>query len=145
MLKKPLVILLCCLPMSTFAAEFEFSLGAGFQYSGVFGTQFALKHNDSKYFASVGFVGYSLGMQTIIADNEYHSAGFSVGEIPGFFSGDSQYGLITYNYHLSGFRNNGLVLGAGIGMVNEDTRISSSKEVEPSSKVLFSLDVGYKF
>ena len=147
MLKKSLVVLLSYLPISALSAEFEFSLGGGFQYSGVIGTQFTVKHEESKYFVSVGLPGYSLGMQTIISDNEFHSAGFSIGEIQGLFDGDSRYGFITYNYHLNGFRNGGWVFGAGLGVYDEESYrpMADLKRINPSKKAMFTLDVGYKF
>jgi len=147
MLKKSLLILLSYLPFSAFGAEFEFSLGAGFQYSGVIGTQFSVKHQDSKYFMSVGLPGYSLGMQTIVSDNEYHSAGFSLGEIQGILDADGRYGFITYNYHFDGFKNSGWVLGTGVGVYDEEsyTPLFGHERINPSKKVLLTLDVGYKF
>jgi len=147
MLNKLIVISLFSLPFSASGAEFEFSLGAGFQYSGVIGTQFAVKHDDSKYYVSFGLPGYSLGMQTITSDNEKHSVGLSFGEIQGVFDGDSQYGFITYNYHLNGFKNNGWVFGAGLGFYDEEsyTPLFSNERINPSRKTMFTLDVGYKF
>jgi hypothetical protein len=147
MLRKSLLILLSYLPISVFGTEFEFSLGTGFQYSGIIGTQFSIKHQDSKYFMSVGLPGYSIGMQTLISDNEYHSAGLSLGEIQGVFDGDSRYGFITYNYHVEGFQNSGWVLGAGLGVYDEEsyTPLFSNDRINPSKKAMLTLDVGYKF
>lgn len=147
MFKKLIFISLSYFPLSAFGAEFEFSLGAGFQYSGVIGTQFAVKHQDSKYFVSLGLPGYSLGMQTIVSDNEYHSVGFSIGEIQGIFDGDSQYGFITYNYHLDGFKNDGWVLGTGLGLYDEESYIPlfGNERIYPSKKAMLTLDIGYKF
>jgi hypothetical protein len=93
--------------LSAFGAEFEFSLGAGFQYSWIIGIQLAIKHQNNKYFVSLGASGYSLSMQKIVSDNKYHSVGFSIGEIQGIFDGDSLYDFITYNYHLYSFENDG--------------------------------------
>lgn len=152
MFKKSLVILLSYFPLSVLGAEFEFSVGGGFQYSGIIGTQFAVKHQDSKYYVSFGLPGYSLGMQTLVLDKTHHSVGFSVGEIQGILAGDGRYGMITYNYHLSGFKNSGWVLGTGIGVYDEQsyTTISFSKpdgakRSNPSSKAMFTIDIGYKF
>lgn len=145
MIKRIIIIIMFCLPTITFGSEFEFSLGTGFQYSGVLGTQFAVKHEESKYFLSVGLPGYSLGMQTIVSDNEYHFVGFSLGEIRWWT--DSQYGFATYNYHMDGFKNNGWVFGVGIGMYDEKehTPLFGNESVDPSSKAMFTLDIGYKF
>lgn len=147
MFKKSLLILCTYAPLAVFAAEFEFSLGAGFQYSGILGTQFSVKHQDSKYYVSVGLPGYSLGMQTLVSDNDYHSAGFSLGEIKGIFDGDSRYGFITYNYHADGFKNSGWVLGAGVGFYDEEshTPLFGNEPTNPSKKAMFTLDLGYKF
>jgi hypothetical protein len=57
-----------------------------------------VKHADSKYYISVGLPGYSLGMQTIVSDNGYHSAGFSLDEIKGVYGDDGRHGFITYNF-----------------------------------------------
>jgi hypothetical protein len=146
MLKKLIFISLSYLPLSAFGAEFEFSLGVGFQY-GVVGTQVAVKHQDSKYFVSLGVPGYSLGMQTIVSDNEYHSVGFSLGEVDGILNDGARYGLITYNYHMDGFKNNGWVVGTGVGFFDEKSYIPlfSNERKSPSKKALFTIDIGYKF
>jgi hypothetical protein len=147
MLKKLIIISLSYFPCSAFGAEFEFSLGSGFQYSGLIGTQFALKHEESKYFVSVGLPGYSLGMQTIVSDSEYHSAGFSVGKTLGILSSDGQYGFITYNYHMDGFKSNGWVFGAGVGLYREEsyTALFNNERRNSSTDVMYTLDIGYKF
>ena len=147
MLKKSLLILFSYLPLSACGAEFEFSLGAGLQYSGVIGTQFSVKHQDSKYFVSAGLPGYSIGMQKIVSDDESHSAGFTVGRLLGTFDEGTKYGLITYNYHLDGFKNSGWVFGTGVGVYKDEpyTLLFSNKQVNPSTKVMFTLDIGYKF
>ncbi len=147
MFKKSLFILLSYFPVSTVGAEFELSLGAGFQYSGVIGTQLSVKHQDSKYFMSVGLPGYSLGMQTLISDNDHHSAGFSVGELQGIFDGDSRYGFITYNYHVDGFKKKGWLFGGGVGIYDEEsyTPLFGDSRITPSKKAMITLDVGYKF
>ena len=146
MLKKLIFISLSYLPLSAFGAEFEFSLGVGFQYS-VVGTQFAIKHQDSKYFVSLGVPGYSLGMQTIVSDNEYHSVGFSLGEIRGIFDNGSRYGHINYNYHMNGFKNDGWVFGTGVGFYQQNsyTPLFGNERLSPSRKAMFIVDIGYKF
>lgn len=147
--KKLLVLSCCFLPLSSFAAEFEFSVGAGYQYSGVIGTQFAMKTKQSKYFVSVGLPGASVGMQTVLFDNDHHSMGFSVGRLQEMVAdGDQNYGFITYNYHFSGFANSGWVLGAGVGVYDEQAYtplFSNNQSVNPPSKAMITLDIGYKF
>ena len=68
--------------------------------------------------------GYSLGVQTIVSDNEYYSVGFSLGKLDGLLNDGllndgGRNGLITYNYHMSGFKNDGWVVGTGIGFYDE--------------------------
>ncbi|GAA5136055.1 hypothetical protein [Thalassotalea piscium] len=147
MLNKLLLITLLYLPLTAAGAEYEFSLGAGFQYSGIVGTQFAVKHKESKYFISVGLPGYSVGMQTTVLDDQRHSVGFSIGELQGIFDGDSRYGVFTYNYHFDGFKNTGWLLGAGIGIYDQESYkpLFNDEPVNPSSKAMFTLDIGYKF
>lgn len=147
MFNKSIIILLSSLSLSAYSAEFEFSLGAGFQYSGIIGTQFALKHQDSKYFVSIGLPGYSLGMQKVVSDNDHHSVGFTLGEFQGILDGDSRYGLITYNYHLNGFQSKGWVFGTGIGLYDQEAYVPlfGYERINPSKKAMYTLDVGYKF
>lgn len=148
MFKKSLFVLLSYFPISTFATEFEFSVGAGFQYSGVIGTQLAIKHQESKYFVTVGLPGYSVGMQTMISADEHHSAGLSVGKLQRILGGKANYGFITYNYHVNGFNNDGWLFGAGVGMYDEKAYkefFSHGDIINPSKKAMITLDVGYKF
>jgi hypothetical protein len=107
--KNLTIILLACSPLSTWGGDFEFSVGGGYQYIGIIGTQFAFKEDDKKYFISLGLLGVSVGMQSACSNNENHSVGFSVGKVAGVSSADTEYGFITYNYHFSGFQNNGWV------------------------------------
>lgn len=146
MLKKLIFISLSYFPLSASGTEFEISVGAGFQYGGI-GTLLAVKHQESKYFMSLGVVGYSLGMQTIVSDNEYHSAGFSLGEIQGIFDNGSRYANLNYNYHMKGFKNDGWVLGVGVGFYEKKSYIPlfSNERLSPSKKPIFTFDIGYKF
>ncbi len=103
MLKTLVFVVLIALPIKSVAVEFEWSVGAGLQYSGIIGTQLGVKPNHSKYFVSLGLPGYSVGMQTMGGARELHSVGFSVGEIEVIFNNTARYGVVTYNYHHSGF------------------------------------------
>lgn len=103
---KNLIFLVCsCMSMSSWAYNFEFSVGAGLQYSGILGSQFAIKDDKQKYFVALGLPGASVGMQSVVSEDEKHSVGFSVGVMKGLFSSDTRYGILTYNYHLNGFKN----------------------------------------
>lgn len=147
MLKKLVFVVLVALPIKSVAAEFDWSVGAGLQYSGIIGTQLGVKHNHSKYFVSLGLPGYSVGMQTMIGASELHSVGFSVGEIEVIFNSTARYGVVTYNYHPSGFNNKGWVFGGGVGIFDEKKhRLLFTNQYEnPSAKAILTLDVGYKF
>ncbi len=145
---KSIFIALCIfLSSDVYSSEFEFSVGGGFQYSGIIGTQFALKNEESKYYISLGLPGYSIGMQTLISDNHHHSLGLSVGEIQGLLDGDSRYAFITYNYHFTGFSHNGWVFGAGLGGYDEQAYVPlfGNESINPSTKAMFTVDIGYKF
>ena len=146
--KNLVIMLLTCLPLSTWGGDFEFSVGGGYQYSGIIGTQFAFKEDDKKYFISLGLPGVSVGMQSTFSNNENHSVGFSVGKLAGIFSADIEYGFITYNYHFGGFRNNGWVLGTGIGYYNRDQHrifFGGGEVNERESGIALTFDIGYKF
>jgi len=125
--------------------ESEFSIGAGFQYSGLLGAQFALKDDDIKYYLSVGLPGFSVGLQKVVSDDDHHSVGFSLGELSAIYGdNDNQYGFLTYNYHLHGFKNGGLVFGTGVGVYQERIYSSHGPHIE-EFKPMFTLDIGYKF
>ena len=148
MFKNLAIILLTCTPLSTWGGDFEFSVGAGYQYSGFIGTQFTFKEYDQKYFISLGLLGASVGMQSTFSSNENHSVGFSVGKLAGVLSADTEYGFLTYNYHFSGFQNNGWVLGTGIGYYNKneyEVFFGKGKTRERENGVALTLDIGYKF
>ncbi|MGJ8679169.1 hypothetical protein [Paraglaciecola sp.] len=147
MRKYSIIIFTFFISLNTLGSEFEFSLGGGFQYSGLVGTQFSLKNNDSKYYISVGLPGYGVGMQTTVSDNQQHTMGLSVGNIKSIFDHDSYYGFLTYNYHPSGFNNHGWVFGTGIGVYDEKefTRLFSHERENPKPKAMITLDIGYKF
>jgi hypothetical protein len=148
MFKNLIIILLTCTPLYTWGGDFEFSVGGGYQYSGIIGTQFTFKEDDKKYFISLGLPGISVGMQSTFSNNENHSVGFSVGKLAGVLSADTEYGFITYNYHFSGFQNNSWVLGTGIGYYNQDEHMeffSSGKPKERENGMALTFDIGYKF
>ncbi|GAC28473.1 hypothetical protein [Brumicola pallidula] len=101
-------------------------------------------------------------MQTIVSDNEYYSVGFSLGKLDGLLNDGllnggllndgllndgGRNGLITYNYHMSGFKNDGWVVGTGIGFYDEKsyTQLFTHERISPSKKALFTIDIGYKF
>lgn len=148
MFKNLIIILFAYLPFSASGADFEFSVGGGFQYSGVIGTQFAIKDDNKKYFISFGLPGISVGMQSAFSNNDKHSVGFSVGKLSGFYSADTEFGFITYNYHFTGFKNNGWVLGTGIGYYSQDENkkfFGGGQINERESGVALTFDIGYKF
>ena len=120
--------------MTSSATDLKFSVGAGLQY-GIVGGQAALAHQESKYLVSRGLLSYSLGMQTIVSDNERHAVGFAVGKI-GAIVTVIRFGIVTYNYHPNGFKNSGLTVGAGLGMMKSDLN-----EQNPA----LTLDIGYQF
>jgi len=157
MITKSVNCLLTCLSLSTIstnvaantesdtAFESELSIGAGFQYSGLLGAQFALKDDDIKYYLSVGLPGFSVGLQKVVSDNDHHSVGFSLGELSAIYGdNDNQYGFLTYNYHLHGFKSSGLVFGTGIGVYQERTYSSHGHDID-EFKAMLTLDIGYKF
>lgn len=148
MFKRFIIILLGYLPFYSWGGDFEFSVGGGYQYSGIIGTQFAIKDDNKKYFVSIGLPGVSVGMQYAFSNNLKHSAGFSVGKLFNAFNADTEYGFITYNYHFSGFKNNGWVLGTGIGYYNRDENrifFGGGQVNERDNGIATTLDIGYKF
>ncbi len=128
------------------AGNFEFALGAGHEYGGLIGGQFAYKTEYSKYYASLGFFGYSTGFQTTFSKNSKHAYGVTVGAE----AIDSEEGFLfaTYNYHFKGFSNNGFVIGTGIGFTKGDgINLACCDFDSPSAekKAMVTLNIGYKF
>ena len=96
----------------------------------------------------IGLPGVSVGMQSAFLNNVKHWAGFSVSKLFNAFNADTEYGLITYNYHFSGFKNNGWVSGTGIGYYNRDEHkilFGGGQVNKRDNGIATTLDIGYKF
>ncbi|WP_019028947.1 hypothetical protein [Colwellia piezophila] len=141
------LIALLLISFSSSAGDFEFAIGAGHEYGGILGGQFAYKTEYSKYYGSVGVVGFSTGFQTTFSKNSKHAYGVTVGAE----AIDSSEGFLfaTYNYHFKGFSNNGFVIGTGIGFTKGDgVPLGGGCYVDcPSTekKAMITLNIGYKF
>ncbi len=128
-------------------SEYEFATGFGHQYGGFLGTQFSSKTETSKYYASLGLVGFAFGFQKQFEGQQHHSYGLSIGSIAA--NADKGFLFANYNYHFESFSGKGWVLGAGVGIVrHEDSVIffiqpPSNQDVE--NEVSITLDLGYKF
>jgi len=149
-LKKVVIkISIILLPFFSFVSstgEFEAAIGAGHEYGGVLGGQFAYKTEYSKYYASVGIVGFSTGFQTTFSKNSKHAYGVTLGAE----AMESSEGFLfaTYNYHFKGFSNNGFVVGTGVGFTKGDSAWPGNCFIDcPSAekKAMVTLNIGYKF
>ncbi len=145
---KIAIIALLLISFAGSAGDFEFAIGAGHEYGGVLGGQFAYKTEYSKYYGSVGLIGFSTGFQTTFSKNSKHAYGMTVGSE--LFTSPSGFLFATYNYHFKGFSNNGLVIGTGIGITKAGGDSESGGhcgslcgETETSTSV--TLNIGYKF
>jgi len=136
-----LVLSFVCL-FST-ADEYETTVGLGHQYGGVLGTQFSYKTASSKYYGSVGLVGISTGFQTTFSENAHHAFGVVVGKES--IQSEDGFLFVTYDYHVNGFAQNGLVIGTGLGVTREDAGgfYADTGEIETTPSV--TLNIGYKF
>jgi hypothetical protein len=132
---------------SSFSGEYEGSLGAGHEYGGVLGWQSAYKTEHSKFYGSVGLVGFAVGFQTTFSENSKHAYGVSVGAEA--INSDEGFLFATYNYHFNGFSNDGLVIGTGFGYTKGDGvninwyGCADCKKEEKEAN--FTLSIGYKF
>ncbi|OCQ22597.1 hypothetical protein A7985_01120 [Pseudoalteromonas luteoviolacea] len=147
MLKAIFPLTIALASYSSHADDFEFSSGIGLQYGGIVGVQAALKQENSKYFASLGLYGVSVGGQYVVSENTKHALGFNAGRMLLIFGDYTDYVALTYNYHVSGFHNSGWELGTGVGyFVNEESStIFSSKVIEEEKEANLFINIGYKF
>lgn len=147
MKNRLLVLSLLTVSSMSHAVEIEYSLGMGPQYGGISGSQVALKLEDSKYFVAAGFLGASLGGKYKISENGHHSLGFNLGSLANSLSDIKEYLLGTYNYHFSGFDEQGWELGAGVGFYREDEYqiLSGSETYKSETNLTFAVNLGYTF
>lgn len=140
---KTLIISLSLFSLCSAANEYEGSIGMGHQYGGIFGGQLAYKTEYTKYYGSLGLVGVAAGFQTTFTENSKHSYGLVVGREE--LQSEDGFLFVTYDYHLNGFSNKGLVIGTGLGITREDEGGSFSDigKTETSTSITFNL--GYKF
>ncbi|MGL1958001.1 MAG: hypothetical protein OCD00_11875 [Colwellia sp.] len=146
---KKYIIALSFISLFSSAGELETAVGFGHQYGGVLGVQFAYKTESSKYYGSVGLndsmggFGLATGFQTIFSENSKHAFGITLGSR----DVDSEKGFIfaTYDYHLNGFSETGLVVGAGIGVTRKYEFEGWSQQRTSEINPALTLNIGYKF
>lgn len=140
---KKLLLILVLHPFSGFAGEYETTIGMGHQYGGLIGAQLSYKTLSTKYYAAIGGVGIALGAQTVFNSQNKHTYGFVIGKEElhaeeGFF-------FVTYDYHLNGIENNGLVIGTGIGITRADEHDWFADRGKVETTPFVTLNFGYKF
>ena len=122
------------------------SVGLGYQFGSVLvGNQFSLKSDSDKIFASLGLVGYALGYQVAIKENDKNSIGLVVGQtiIPDARGG---FLMLSYNYHFDGFSQKGWVIGVDAGMKKSDEYWSDDVAFEEDQlSTAIMLNIGYQF
>jgi|TARA_B110000438_G_scaffold303545_1_gene365540 hypothetical protein len=150
---KKYIIALSFVSLVSSSGEFETAVGLGHQYGSILGAQFGYKTELTKYYASLGYVGFAVGFQTTLSENSNHAYGV----VAGIEAWESDHGFVfaTYDYHFSGFSNPGFVVGTGFGFTRgegafdifddgliQNTRNERRKE---DIKASFTLSIGYKF
>lgn len=141
-MKKSLLILVL-LPFSCLADEYETAIGIGHQYGGLIGAQLSYKTLSTKYYAAIGGVGFALGAQTVFSNQSKHTYGFVVGKEE--IHAEEGYFFLTYDYHLNGIENNGLVMGTGIGITRADEYHWFADRGKVETTPFITLNFGYKF
>ena len=89
------------------AAQFRSAAGFGLQYAGVVGWQGSLQAGDNNLYLSVGLLGLAAGYQYSMTDK------LTIG-LQGFAIGLASGGGINLNYHFSGTRSRGWMVGLDI-------------------------------
>ena len=72
---KTSIIALSLVSFFSSAIEYETTIGLGHQYGGVLGAQFAYKTESTKYYGSLGLIGFAAGFQTTFSENSKHAYG----------------------------------------------------------------------
>ena len=148
---KKIILALSLVSLFSSAGEFETSVGLGHEYGSILGAQLGYKTEFTKYYASVGYIGYAAGFQTTFSENSKHAYGV----VAGMELWESENGFVfaTYDYHFNGFSNPGFVIGTGFGFTRgeglsdtfDDIGKRDSKRTKEDVKAEFTLNIGYKF
>ncbi|WP_105169185.1 hypothetical protein [Pseudoalteromonas sp. T1lg23B] len=127
------------------AAQNNWSAGAGlFEYGGHIGAKYQVQLSGNHFAsASFGVIGYALGYEYKLS--EKLSIGATLGQQVGY--AEDGYFATKLNYHFNGFDNSGLVIGASIGMKEDDgdCLVLCPKEDTNSLEGAAGIHIGYKF
>lgn len=95
------------------------SIGTGYTYASPFlGVQFSQKSEISKVYVSAGLIGYAIGFETSVTENNKHTLGVTGGQE--FLTSDVGFAFVTYSYHFNALANSGFVAGLGAGFRVEE-------------------------
>lgn len=111
------------------------SAGIGFQHA-ILGVKMAKEGDVNNYFLSVGIGAYAAGIERPLTS----SGNTTVGAVVGAWA-IVPYGALSINYHFSGYRNKGWVLGIEGGSFV----FTMAAEDEESTYSLGFINLGYKF
>ena len=119
--------------------QIDNGVGFGVQYGGVLGYQLSYTQSQSKYRASVGLIGASLGYDYYLSDTFSMGATYTI-------SGRNVSSL-NINYVPSGYTNNGWIFGIDLARIDGQSAGGSSffLRKEKKSKNIIFFSAGYKF
>lgn len=140
---KTSIIVLSLVSFFSSASEYETSVGLGHQYGGVLGAQFAYKTESTKYYGSLGLIGFAAGFQTTFRENSKHAYGLVIGKEE--FQSEDGFLFVTYDYHFDGFSGDGFVIGTGVGITREDEGGWWADKGKTETSTSVTLNIGYKF
>ncbi|CAM4227498.1 hypothetical protein [Pseudoalteromonas byunsanensis] len=145
--RQALMALLLCVSSNTLAqnSENNWTLGVGlFEYGGHFGAKYQTQLSGNHFVSgSFGIIGYSLGYEFKV--NEKLSLGATLGQQVGY--AEDGYFVTKLNYHFSGFDNSGFVIGASLGVKEDDgdCLVLCPREDGNGLESAAGIHLGYKF
>ena len=138
------MLLVSTLFLSSFANadENKISAGAGFQYGGAVGVQYAINAGESsRVFASIGLVGAAVGYE--YAFSEQNAISFAVGSEQLY--SEKGFVMLEYNHYFQGRKNAGWRFGVGIGITRQDQGSWWADYGKTDTKATPSINLGYQF
>ncbi|MCF6435353.1 hypothetical protein [Pseudoalteromonas sp. MMG022] len=142
--RQVLLALLLCASHNV-AAQSSWSAGVGlFEYGGHVGAKYQTQISENHFAsASFGIIGYALGYEYKV--NEQLSVGVTLGQQVGY--AEDGYIVTKLNYHFNGFDNSGFVIGASLGVQEDDgdCLVLCPRKDTNSLEGTAGIHIGYKF
>ena len=141
MFQRLVVASLLLLSFAVSASDNKVSAGFGFQYGGVLGVKYAIDSDNSRYFASIGALGGSVGYEYALSDTNAITLALG-SEV---LVSEKGFIMLEFNHYFQGRDNDGWRFGAGAGVVREDQGGFYANLGKTDTTGTISVNLGYQF